>query len=406
MIKCPHPWMAQMVATDNHHTPCCMRLINDDKRWQIDEHYSLGIDSPLYKEARSLLRENKWPKICGVCERAENKGLKSWREKAITKFEKGHVSDSIKIEPLEIDYESDPQIKSLDIKFTNTCNLACRMCSPWNSSEIEKEMRKYGLNSAGLGTTKPPVGYLWDEEAKKKVEYTKNLMENGLQYFKVTGGEPFACKYFMEVLTWAVEKGYSKNIVIFFTTNATKFNKKILELLKNYKAVSVNISVDGVEKTYDYIRHKSSWSKLNTAIDVYQKYRYDYPKIFGKPNVSCVLQAYNIFDLCDLSDWCTERDFIFYIDSNIHPEDHEMNVAYLPKYLTEEAVSELNLTYWHRNANVMINTVKDIFKFSKENVAKNVELLNATLMYDKARNQNYRDFLDFRLVKFLDDLQT
>ena len=56
MIKCPHPWMHQMVATDNHQTPCCMRIIEDDKRWE-SENYTLGINSPLYKEARAQMRK-------------------------------------------------------------------------------------------------------------------------------------------------------------------------------------------------------------------------------------------------------------------------------------------------------------------------------------------------------------
>jgi hypothetical protein len=179
-----------------------------------------------------------------------------------------------------------------------------------------------------------------------------------------------------------------------------------MDLLSEFKAVAVIFSIDGTEKTYDYIRHKSSWDKLNKSIETYQKYRNNNPKVFGSPSVSCLLQAYNIFNLGDLSDWCLDNKFYFNVDANINPADHSFCAGFLPKYLTEEALMEIKLLNLPGSQVNMFKPTVDVLTNSKENIDKNMELLHDTLLFDEKRNESYRDYLDFRLVKFLDDLRS
>ena len=96
-------------------------------------------------------------------------------------------------------------IKYLDIAFSNKCNLACRMCKPSDSSL---------LNDLYEGETHLPewVDTDWpasQQKPDKKVIYVKKLITEGLELLKVTGGEPFACKYFMSVIEWAIKKDYA-----------------------------------------------------------------------------------------------------------------------------------------------------------------------------------------------------
>ena len=44
----------------------------------------------------------------------------------------------------------------------------------------------------------------------KKVAYVKKVIADGLQVLKVTGGELFACKYFMSIVDWAIENDPQK----------------------------------------------------------------------------------------------------------------------------------------------------------------------------------------------------
>ena len=106
------------------------------------------------------------------------------------------------------------------------------------------------------------------------------MVKNGLIYYKVTGGEPMACKYFMECIDWIIENDYAKNMVLFFTTNGIKFNKKLMNKFIKFKQINFTVSIDGTEKIYDYIRYHGSWDKIQKSMDLVQSYKDRYPEKF------------------------------------------------------------------------------------------------------------------------------
>lgn len=398
MIKCPHPWMHQVVTTDDKTMPCCMAHFNHDRTWK-NEDYKLGLYNPARIEMREQMRNGEWPDICKICKDAENNNLISYRKIQQRKFPLA--------EPIDYSQEDNLTLKYLDIKYTNKCNLACRMCKPTDSSLLAEEFLYSKEWPKFMGIQSKSVEHYelidWDKQARDKVEYTKQLVKNGLIYYKVTGGEPMACKYFMECIDWIIENDYAKNMVLFFTTNGIKFNKTLMNKLIKFKQVNFTVSIDATEKIYDYIRHHGSWDKIQRSMDLVQYYKEKYPVRFGTITVSCILQFYNLFNIAELADWTSQYEVSFNVDSSIKPDDSELNVEFLPPYLLHLA-KEQNLP------GLLMDEYKterfvNVLNSKKYNKEKNLELLRTVLLYDKKRNQSYRDFLYPEQIKFLDDLQ-
>ena len=64
-----------------------------------------------------------------------------------------------------------------------------------------------------------------------------------------------------------VEKGYSKKIRLKFHTNLTVTPKKFVDIWKEFATVRPNISIDAVDKLYEYIRYPGKWAIVSQNIE-------------------------------------------------------------------------------------------------------------------------------------------
>ena len=118
----------------------------------------------------------------------------------------------------------------LDFAITTNCNYHCKMCSQWKNNvdnelsllEIEKIFSSYG----------------------------------GFKVIGVTGGEPFLRDDIDEIIKIIVES-QPKLKILFITTNGSlpqKISKKILNIAKVDKEISILVSLDGPKKIHNMIR--------------------------------------------------------------------------------------------------------------------------------------------------------
>lgn len=381
-LPCPYPWMHHVITTGGNTLPCCHVAATDDKTWATND-FTKGLHTPKFEEIRNDLTNGVWPKICGTCEKRESDGIKSPRHYAIEKYD-------------TFSYQT-VALKTLDVKFTNTCNLMCRMCFPGSSSLIEKF---YTIHERPA-FMQPPS--LINYKASEKVKYVKNAIKNGLDLLKVTGGEPFACKYFVEIINWCIQNGYEKNLTLSLVTNGTKFSKTILNKLVKFKKLKIVVSIDGTGPTYEYIRHGAKWKTLcknmenvlelkrNTTTDI-------------SLSVNCTLQTYNLHNIVDLAKVVNEWGIELYVSTNLLPKDSELSIKWLPDLLVNPVIEEINSL---KGINIEFNS-PDVINYLTKNRNFNIEkckiLLSTTLLYDKQRNENYKHGLHPQLVKFLDSI--
>lgn len=378
-LECPYPWMHQTITTDDKTKPCCHAVWKDDPVWK-NLPMEAGLKNDLYDLLRDDFVRGQWPKICGTCKRKEQLGIPSARQSAIRNFS-------------DFDYD-EIGVKFLDVKFTNTCNLVCRMCLPGSSSLVAEYNEKYGAPHFAKNVGEESV-----KDADHKVKYVKQCIENGLEMLKVTGGEPFACKYFKEVLNWTIENDYAKNLTIKFVTNATKISDSWIEKLLKFKKIFIIISAESTEDVYNYIRHKSSWKQFsNTCKKLANTFDNNKEK-FYQISINCVLQNYNLFSLMPVYEFCQKHNFVFNLEPELRPINSELSVQFLPDEIKQKAID----LYTKNNAPFRDIIIKKL-KSDSYNEYKCMQYYETTKHFDDTRNENYRNALHPIMIQYLDSL--
>ena len=161
-------------------------------------------------------------------------------------------------------YKNNSNIKSLEYNApSNFCNLKCHMCGPWNSSAYAKENQNiFPLDPFGQAFVKKHGNKTLIQEDDDYSWFDPK----GLTELKLVGGETLAIKNNYDVMMKAIDSGYSKNISLTITTNATltpNFNgMNIFEIIPNFKDCKINISIEGWGRRNNYLRFPSEWDTI------------------------------------------------------------------------------------------------------------------------------------------------
>ena len=401
---CILPWVHINSSVGGVYRTCCNSLNSfnlNEKNISIEDAFF----SKDMKEVRQYMASGREHKACSVCYDKEKIGGLSFRQ----------TYNNEKFKDL-INENEDEEIKYLDIRFDNTCNLACRMCDPRSSNKISKTIEWYKNNNFKLPnhlSSFNKISTLYDYSEIRK-SYIINNAEK-IKILKVSGGEPFYNKSFLEIIEFLVSNNYSKDITLLITTNGTKFTKKILLNLSNFKSVSLTISVDGCGSTYDYIRYPFTWDRWAGRFENLLKYIEDNDIKNISINTSTIVSAYNWLNTSDLYSFLVKyidkykflEDIHFKpkinFDLNLRPVDSELSAKWLSNEILEAGLEKWLLTD-NRQINEFINYVHNAKTIDTDKkILKQKELLYITNTLDRERNQSF-DKLDTLLSVFLRNL--
>jgi len=244
---CIMPFVHSFV-TPNTISPCCaytdnIKLNSKSQYWQ----------SAQLKKIQDNMLDNVRDNGCGICWKKEDRGYSSLRQHS-NQIYSDHV------EQIKNGHRLD-QPFYLDLRLGNLCNLKCRMCiSEW-SSQIADEI-----------ISNPNEDWI-DTPSQKIIElddHTWQLLGQWIPHVRrvfMTGGEPTIIKRNIEYIEEIISTGHSKNVELIFTTNATNINLNFIELGKNFKSVSYNVSIDAVGELARYIRYPSDWKTIDANLN-------------------------------------------------------------------------------------------------------------------------------------------
>jgi MoaA/NifB/PqqE/SkfB family radical SAM enzyme len=265
---CTAPWVHLHIVPDGKLLPCCGTDFTESMNISGYGNAKNGIkeafNSSRMKELRLELLEGQRPPECYRCFEREDNGMadsmRSWFNKS---FNDDDVKNLVENKTTGDGEVTEMNIKYLDIRFGNICNLKCRMCGlALSSSWFDEEVEFKKLEGAEPPTQKFIHVDMYDE------------LENYLPYVEqiyFAGGEPMLYPEHFKILKKLIELDKT-DVIIKYNTNLSTLHYKgesVVDLWKNFKShIVVGASVDGMGKEVEYIRTGVKWSKLEENLDL------------------------------------------------------------------------------------------------------------------------------------------
>jgi MoaA/NifB/PqqE/SkfB family radical SAM enzyme len=310
-VFCIYPFSSIFLGADAGIKPCCS-AIND-----IGNLNNSSIDDILqdenFKSIRRSILEGKWHANCGQCLKLESMNARSERstlnETNFERWEKIHEET-----PLTEDFF---RLERIDLRWSNTCNLACNYCYEYFSSQW----------SAIKGIKVNDVKDEYQESLFKLLEKSKDQIIN----VNLLGGEPLLQKQNQRLIDLLHDKRYYvlTNLAVPMRSN------KIADQLLTEKYVDWGVSFETIGDRYEYVRHNAKWDVFNDNLK-YVKERNPEVVINAHP-LYC---TYSAFNLVEYYDYVLENGFTgvyWCIIQNIEG----LNVLNLSNELKIKAMNEI-----------------------------------------------------------------
>ena len=251
------------------------------------------------------------------------------------------------------------QLKTLDIKFGNKCNMGCVMCSASSSSIISQERHDYEIPALLKDIWLTPDTVLIDFD-DHELEQLKSVAGN-IRRFKTTGGEPMLLPGFKSWLEFLVESDYSKNIQVVVVTNGTVSSLPILPLMGQFKKFIMVLSIDAVDELTEYIRYPVKFPKLmNNHITIHDAIvdNENYTQTISL-EISTVMHVLNVHKIIDIFKYAEEH--LPHIKTNgIEVVLASSPSGMEPGLIDADTFAQFKLSVEQYNGK-FINTVKDVF---------------------------------------------
>ena len=229
----------------------------------------------------------------------------------------------------------------LDLKLGNICNLKCRICGSWSSSQFaveEVQFNKEEETRSRFARTMLQEG-AWPRQSADFWNDLDRHLDN-IRYIEFTGGEPFMIQEHFQLLQKLVDTGRSNQIEIHYNTNGTQYPEQAESIWQHFKHVEIAFSIDDVEQRFEYQRSNAIWSEV---VDNLKKFK-DMKN--RNTNISlqfcCTVNVFNVYYLETVANWLEQQQFDF-IYWNIMHDAYYFSISTLPdnvkKVITDRLLS-------------------------------------------------------------------
>lgn len=333
---CTLPWVGFSNDPDGRIRPCCIS----------DEHVTKEDGTPYYtqldnikdifhskymNDMRQEFIDGGMPKNCSTCWKDEANGYTSKRQN-YNEIIKEYMGDDITPEYIAsqpvTEYPFDFQVI-----LSNACNLKCRSCGSSHSTEWFKELKT--MPEGDVGAIHNHLYQLPHGQAGDKNGEFISSMEDWLPFVKrieIVGGEPFYTKSWENAWNYMIDEGKSQDIILNMSTNATIVNEPLVRrIAENFNRVGIGLSVDGLGKTFEYLRKNASWDDVSSNLLKFNEIVKDYQnphKLFF--NYTYTTSWINAYELPEFHNWVRKYTPTFSIWMNIIHGPEHMALYMLP----------------------------------------------------------------------------
>lgn len=340
-----HPFTGLATREDGAIKVCCRsHPISNIENESLEQAWN---NENMQRIRRQVLAGER-PSECEPCFSLEDQGVESLRQRHI----KGVIPEArINLYPNAVDKMRDDytmpfEIPTMEIKLNNLCNLKCRMCNPidstsWNDWEqvekfYDRENNFISSNVRKLNLLKKPYLDKFEDSDNWWKSFNKLL-----PYFRrveFAGGEPLMDPQHYRILDML--KPYGKNIEIKYATNGTtlgiKGERTVHDYWPYFKSVAVNVSIDGLDDVYEYIRGNGSYLDVVNNLKQMQKIK-NVRRIVG----AVAVQVNNVLTLDKIIEtFLDQLDIVFYTNMVKYPK--VLSIQTLPSELKGLAIQRLD----------------------------------------------------------------
>jgi MoaA/NifB/PqqE/SkfB family radical SAM enzyme len=355
---CAIPWMHLEIRSEGNFSPCCMSVESTKIGSVQTTSMQDAFNSDFMTSLRQEFLEGKKPSVCKVCWNNEARGLDSIRTHNIKRLKKSFL-----LEHLEA-----PAITSIDIKFNNTCNFKCRICSPVSSSLIAAEQNKFS-------NIPIQVQSKWgdsDEFLNQVVEILPQLT-----CIDMYGGEPFLIKKFANVLRIAIEQGYAKNIRLHYNSNGSVWPEEFIHYWKHFKEVDIHFSIDAIGKRFE-LQRGGTWEEVEA--NILRIKNLDLPNI--TISLMPTINIMSVYYIDEVYDWGSKHGFNLFFSNLVSPA--EFNIKNLTKDARQLIFEKFKDHPWSEIQNIL-NSIRS----SSPN--SGAEFREKIKWFDSVRQENFAD---------------
>jgi hypothetical protein len=235
-------------------------------------------------------------------------------------------------------YHSDLLIMA-DIKIGNTCNHACVMCHPGDSSLIYNKWLqgkkqffvKEKLEQDSKYFDRIKLNTYKNDKYRSFVSDILNNNQN-LRNIKLLGGEPLLDSRLLEKLSH-LPAAQKNKISLEFITNGSIDLSRVLNKLGDFRKINFSISIEGVGKTQEYARMGSDWSFLENNI----------LRVKDRPGVSIgvvhTLQTSTVLGFVELANWIAHNNLKLSFGCVTEPDF--LSFKSMPELAKDKAIASL-----------------------------------------------------------------
>jgi len=331
---CVLPWISLEASPVGTVRPCCLaddEIVDDaGNKFELSTANFADIQNSSHMRGlRQQFLDGKQPQTCRKCWSEERSGRTSKRMHTLDRMKHMGISDN---------WTADAKpLMFLDLKLGNICNLKCRICGSWSSSQFaaeeiailprdqQKKSHAYTMLRAGA----------WPRENPQFWNQIDSVL-NDIRYIEFTGGEPFMIDEHFDMLQGIVDRGIADQVEIHYNTNGTQWPSRGPDIWKHFKTVEVAFSIDDVGNRFEYQRTNADWAVVQDTITSFQ---YLQSQLLNLRLQCCsTVNVFNVRYIDELAHWIALQRFDFVYWNMMHDAWY-FSIATLPD-TAKAAISE------------------------------------------------------------------
>ena len=324
---CVLPWISLEASPIGTVRPCCLaddEILDDDgNKFELSTANFANIQNSNHMRGlRQQFLDGEQPQTCRRCWSEERAGRTSKRM---------HTLDRLKHMGIGSEFTADAKpLMFLDLKLGNICNLKCRICGSWSSSqfaaeEIAQEPREQQKSSYAYRMLKAGA---WPKDNPQFWDQIDSVL-NDIRYIEFTGGEPFMIEEHFHMLQGMVDRGIAHQVEIHYNTNGTQYPEQAEHIWKHFKCVEIAFSIDDVGARFEYQRSNAVWADVCANLDRFRDLKEIYSNI--ELQVCTTVSVFNVHYLGEVAQWLEHnRESFTFVYWNMMHDPWHFSIACLP----------------------------------------------------------------------------